>query len=380
MHRLIRFLPLVALLVLAGCGGANGSESAPAEDGTAQRSVRVETLILEPTTFEDVIELTGSVEATNDAMLSAQSAGTVQYLAPLGRQLGRGAVVARLDQGLVRAALQQAEAQLAAAQAQFELAEDNYRRQEPLYQDSVISALEFQSVRAQRNQARAGVQQAQAGVAQVREQLQNTVVTAPFAGTVESHAVEQGEQVAPGVPVARIVDTRRVKVAVGVPERYAGDIAVGTPVVLEFQAYGGQPRRGVVTFAGSAINPANRTFPVEIEVDNSDGKLKPEMIAKVKITRARLDDVLVVPRAAVLRDEEGTTVFVVARDAAGLAAERRTILTGAAYAGRLVIEEGLDAGEEVIVLGQTNVTDNDRVEVVEQYRALDAAGVPFRTE
>lgn len=380
MHRLIRFLFLVALLVLAGCGGANGSESAPAEDGTTQRSVRVETLILEPTTFEDVIELTGSVEATNDAMLSAQSAGTVQYLAPLGRQLGRGAVVARLDQGLVRAALQQAEAQLAAAQAQFELAEDNYRRQEPLYQDSVISALEFQSVRAQRNQARAGVQQAQAGVAQVREQLQNTVVTAPFAGTVESHAVEQGEQVAPGVPVARIVDTRRVKVAVGVPERYAGDIAVGTPVVLEFQAYGGQPRRGVVTFAGSAINPANRTFPVEIEVDNSDGKLKPEMIAKVKITRARLDDVLVVPRAAVLRDEEGTTVFVVARDAAGLAAERRTILTGPAYAGRLVIEEGLDAGEEVIVLGQTNVTDNDRVEVVEQYRALDAAGVPFRTE
>ncbi|MCH8961315.1 MAG: efflux RND transporter periplasmic adaptor subunit [Bacteroidetes bacterium] len=373
-------LTLLALAV-AGCAGADGSDgtaTATDEDGVARRSVRIETLVLQPTTFEDVIELTGTVESLNDATLSAQSAGTVEYLAPLGLRVAQGAVIARIDQGLVKAGLQQTEAQVENAQASLELAQDNYNRQEPLYRDSIISALEFQNVRAQLNQAQAALRQADALRTQAQEQLDNTVIRAPSSGTVEAHAVERGEQVTPGMPVIRVVDVQRVKVTVGVPERYAGDIEVGTPVQLDFRAYRGQVRQGRVTFAGNAINPMNRTFPVEIEVDNAGSKLKPEMIVEVYISRERLDEVLVVPRAAVLRDEQGTSVFVVSQQDGVPTASRLAVTLGAAYAGSTIIESGLEAGAEVIILGQTTVTEGDAVEIVERYTRLDEAGIPVK--
>ncbi len=374
-------LPTLALLGLlaAGCGGANGADGAAAESengNTAKPSVRVETLLLTPTTFEDVIQLTGTVEALNDATLSAQAAGTIEYLAPLGRRVGRGGALARLDQGLLRAAVQQAEAQVESAQAQFALAEDNLGRQEPLYRDSIISPLEFQNVRTQFNQARAGLRQAEAGLAQTRKQLQYTVVTAPFAGTVEERFVETGEQVTPGQPVVRVVNTSGVKVAAGVPERYASDIEVGSSVRLDFKAYRSGLQQGRVTFVGSAIDPANRTFLIEIEVPNTGGPLKPEMIAEVLVTRETLQDVLVIPRSAVLRDEDGNTLFVVRQQNGETVAERRSVVLGVSYGGRVIVERGLEAGEEVLVLGQNNITEGGLLEVVQQYRTLDATGVP----
>jgi membrane fusion protein (multidrug efflux system) len=369
-------LALVAL-VAVGCNNADGSNGEEAE-APAQRQIRVETLLMEPTVFEDVIELTGTVEALNDAALSAQASGTVEYLADLGTALPRGGVVARLDQGQVRAAVQQAEAQVEAAQAQFDLAQDNFQRQEPLYRDSIISALEFENVRAQRNQARASLRQAQAALAQARERLGDTIVRAPFAGIVEERFIEAGEQIAPGQRVARVVSTERVRVNTGVPERYASEIEVGTPVRMNFQAYSTMERQGRVTFAGSTINPQSRTFPVEIEVSNPEGRLKPEMVAQLYVSRAVLDSALVVPRSAIIRDENGNSVFVVNRTDSIPTAERHRLTLGPNYAGKAVVEEGLQAGDEVVVLGQTNLTEGDPVNVVDQYTRVDASGVPLK--
>lgn len=378
MHTLTRpfiqhlfVLGLVAL-VAAGCGNANGSDETPSD--AEQRRTRIETLRLEPTTFDDVIELTGAVASLNDAVLSAQTAGTVTAVAERGTRVGQGDVVARIDPGMMSAALQQAEAQLEAARASYEIAEDTYQRQEPLYRDSIISALEFENVKAQRNQALAGVRQAEAALAQAQEQYSHTLVRAPFSGIVEDRFIELGEQVNPGQQVVRVVSTSRVKVVAGVPERYAGEIEAGTPVEMNFTAYGSDPRIGRVTFAGAAINPQSRTFPIEIEVDNREGQLKPEMVAQLRVIRETRDDALVVPRPAVIRDETGTSVFVVNNGTA----ERRPVTTGSSYAGKLLIESGLEAGDEVVVLGQNNLTDGDPVNVVEQYNRVGAAGVPMK--
>ncbi len=367
------------LLAAAGCSGADEA-SAPAAtaETSSRRSVRVETLVLQPTSFQDVIELTGSVEAVQDARLSAQASGTIVRLAERGAYVRAGEPVAQIDPALAQAAVQQAEATLSAAEAALALAEDSYRRQEPLFRDSVISALEFENVRAQRNQARAQVEQARAALAQAQEQFENTRVTAPFAGIVEERLVEIGEQVAPGTPVARVLNTERVKVTAGVPERYAGDIEVGTPVQVVLQAYGRQPRPGTVTFAGNAVNPQSRTFPIEIELGNGDGQLKPEMVARVLVTRERLDGVLVVPQSAVMREEDGHVLYVATRTDSLTVAERRAVTLGPGYDGRVVVTRGLEAGEEVVVLGQTNLTDGDALEVTERYTAVGPAGVPLK--
>lgn len=384
MNRLSTLLPALLLtgLLFSGCTGtdtpgtdtpgAGETPSVPVAEETpgdadgaapAARTVRVSTTILAPTSFEEIIPITGSVSAPQDASLSAQSAGTLIRLAEVGTRVAEGEVVARLDDRLIRAALDGARANFESASSQAQLAEETWRRQEPLYRDSIISALEFETVTTQRNQARAALAQANAAVAQAEQQLENTYLRAPFSGTVEERFTNTGEQVMPGMPVARIVNTRNLKVVAGVPEVYAADIQVGTPVHLAFRAYGDASKQATVSFVGNVINPQNRTFSIEIKVDNDSGILKPAMIADLKLTRRVLADRIVIPQTSILRDENGSSVYLAVSSTNGKIAERRAIELGPSFAGETVVMDGLSAGDELIVAGQMSVTEGDRIDV-----------------
>ena len=352
-----RLVPLLGLLVLAGAptllaGCSDGQASEDASEGRAQPTTRVETLVLAPTSFTDVIEVTGTIEALDDATLSAQTDGPVTMLLDLGARVEAGEPIATIDAEEAEAAVEQAE-------AQFALAQDRFERQQPLYRDSIISALEFEQVRSERNQARAGLQQAET-------RLANAILDAPFAGTVEERFLEVGEQAAPGTQIARLVNTRRVKVTAGVPERYANDIEVGTPVQLDLRRYGAGVRTAEVTFVGSTIDPESRTFTVEATLDNEERTLKPEMSVPLRVTRTVLEDAIVLPRTAILRDEAGTQVYVVDRSDTTAVAQNREVALGPETGGHVVADSGLAAGDEVIVVGQNDVSSGAPLEVADQ--------------
>ncbi len=359
------FLLLLALTVAA----CQNPEQQPAADqakplpapatGGNERTLQVETVTLRPEPFTEFVQLTGSVISMNDATLSAETAGTIVNITPLGTRARQGDVVVRLDDRLVRSALEQARAAARAAEAAFKLADQTFNRQERLFADSIISSLEFENVTAQRDQAAAALAQAQAAVASAERQLEFSAVKAPFDGTIEEHMIDPGEQVAPGAALLRIVNTEFVRVRAGVPETYANDISEGTPVQVRFRAYGGDVRDAKATFVGSVIDPGSRTFTVEIELDNRDGVLKPEMIADVLLTRATYEDQVVVPQNSILRDESGYTVYVVEDGRAVL----KTIEPGPTESGRTLISSGLAPGEQLIVSGQTNVTTGDAVRI-----------------
>jgi membrane fusion protein (multidrug efflux system) len=360
-------LVLPMLLALSACGGDAAEPEPEATEAVESAATPVEVVRIDRATFRDVIELTGTVEAPDDATLSAETAGTLTALAPLGTTVRRGAAVAQINATMGQAGVAQAEAALEAAEAQAELAEDQFRRQEPLLQDSIISAAEFEAVRTQRASARASVAQARAALAQARQNLAYTRVTAPFTGTVEERFVERGEQVSPGMPVVRLVSTATVDIEAGVPERYANDIRRGTPVRIQPTAYGLPEMSGTVTFVGSAIDPQSRTFPIEISIDNRAGALKPAMIAKLFVTRSELDGVLAVPLAAIVRDERGASVYVaVPAEGDTYLAERRAITTGSSSDGQVVVTDGLEAGDRVVVAGQTQIADGDRLRISER--------------
>ncbi len=364
-------LLLPMLVLLSACAGEEAAPEASAP-GEADRSVPVEVIVAATGSFEDVIEMTGTVEAPDDATLSAEAAGTLTALAPLGTTVRRGGTVAQINATMGRAGVAQAEAALEAAQAQAELAEDQFQRQEPLLRDSIISAAEFQGVRTQRAAALAQVAQARAALAQAREQLANTRVVAPFTGTVEERYVERGEQVAPGTPVVRIVSADRVKVKAGVPERYAGDIELGTPVRIVPQSYSIQPLSGTVSFVGRAINTQNRTFPIEVALDERNLALKPEMVVKLEVQRQEIEDAIALPLSAIVRDERGTSVLVASESEGGLVAEHRPVALGAQSGGLVVVASGLSAGDRVIATGQTTVAEGDRVRIAEERSSAQA--------
>jgi len=360
---LFALLAMVVGVVVFTSGCSDDQVSDASAQSPTQPTTRVETLVLEPTSFTDIIELTGSVEALDDATLSSQTDGTVTMLRDRGTRVQEGEIVATID-------AEEAEAAVEQAQAQYALAQDRFERQRPLYRDSVISALEFEQVRSERNQARAALTQA-------KKRLANTRIRAPFTGTVEERFIEVGEQAAPGTRVARLVNTRQVKVTAGVPERFANDLRVGTPVQLDFRRYGAGVRTAEATFVGNAIDPESRTFPIEVTVQNEDGRLKPSMGVNLRVTRAVLDSTLVIPRSAVIRDEMGTHVYVADRSDSTVVARNRDLVLGPATGGRVVADSGLAAGDEVIIVGQNNVSPGAPLEVAQQYGRSSAAGTPY---
>ena len=417
-------------LALVAAASAALAACAPPDDeaaeAPAERAVPVEVLVADPGLFEDAIELTGTVESPNDALLSPDAPGTLTYVVPVGAAVGRGGVVARVRASAqqagvsqaragaaqARAGIAQAEAAVAqaeagvraaraqreAAQAQLDLAQDQYQRQLPLVRDSILSPLEFRGVESQLASARAQAAQADAGIAQAEGQLRaaregvqaaraqasaagagvesaqaqlaNTVIRAPFGGVVEQRLMEPGELASPGQPVVRLVGGGGVKVAAGVPERYASEIEQGSPVRVVPSAYEAEARGGRVTFVGMAVDPQSRTFPVEIAVENADRTLKPEMVVRLELTRSVLRDAITVPTEAVLRDERGESVFVVEEDSAGVPrAVRRAVELGPTSGTEVVLTSGVRPGQEIIVSGQSGLAEGDRVRVTERARA-----------
>lgn len=363
-----RLLPVAGLLALMGLltltsGCSDGQASNGSSESRPQPKTRVETLTMKPTSFTDVIEVTGTVEALDDATLSSQTDGPVTMLLDLGTRVNSGEPVAKINAEEVEAAVEQ-------AQAQYQLAQDRFERQKPLYQDSIISALEFEQVRSERNQARASLQQA-------KIRLANTTVEAPFPGTIEERFTEVGEQASPGSQLARLVNTRRVKVTAGIPERYTNDIQVGTPVQLNFRRYGAGIRTADVTFVGNTIDPESRTFTIEVTVQNEDHTLKPAMGVNLRVTRSVLDSALVLPRTAVLRDETGTHVYLVDRSDTTAVARNQEVELGSETGGLVVADSGLTVGDEVIIVGHNNVSPDAPLEITDRYDQTTAAGTPY---
>ena len=401
-------LPLFALALAVTAAACTPPEEATDDVETpADRAAPVEVVVADPGLFEDTIELTGTVDASNDASLSPDVPGTLTYVAPVGTYVRAGQTVAQVRATQQQAGVAQARAQVAtsqagiaqaqagleaaraqrqAAQAQLDLAQDQYRRQLPLYRDSILSALEFRGVESQLANARAGVAQADAGIAQAqgqlraaraqtdaanagvssaRTQLANTRIVAPFAGVVEARLAEAGELASPGQPVVRLVGAGAVRVEAGVPERYAGDIRNGTQVRVSPNAYEAEPRGGRVVFVGTAINTQSRTFPIEVAVENADRSLKPSMVVRLDVTRAVLQDAIAVPTEAIVRDERGTSVFVVAPGDGGSVASRRVVELGPNAGATVVVRSGLSAGDQIIVSGAVDLAEGDPVRVTE---------------
>lgn len=350
-------LPLLVLILISAL--VVSCEEAEENDEPRYRQIAVETLKLEPVLFEEYINVTGRVEAIEDAIVSTEAGGRVQNIVRRGQRVNEGDLLVSLDDELLESAYE-------VARAEYELARDTYERQEPLLADSIITTLELNTARARLDQARAQLRQAE-------RQLNNTDLKAPFPGRVEERMVKTGELIGEGMPVVRLVDTRNIQVNAGIAERYSRDISEGTPVVVDFDSYGGDRINAEVNYAGSVINPDNRTFPIEIEIENPDGGAKPDMMADVSVLRSSVENAIVVPRTAVFLDQEGRNVFVVNRDEDPPVAEVRSVEVGPSSSGRLLITGGLEEGDEIVVIGRNNLNQGDRLQIQREHEMIEDA-------
>jgi RND family efflux transporter MFP subunit len=351
--RVVRTLVLGAALAVSACGGAQ-ADGAEADEAGEEfvRIINVETLPVAPREFVERVRLTGTVEANRDVTVSAEESGTiVELLVEKGRAVRAGQPIARIDDRLL-------EPQVRQARAQAELARETWERRKRLWEeDQVGSELAYL-------EARYAAEEAAARLENLQQRLERTVVEAPVEGILDDRLVEVGTLVGPGTPVARVVDLDPVKIRGGVPERYAADVSTGARATVSFDVLEGEVFDGTVSYVGSTVSRSDRTFPVELTMPNPGGVVKPEMVANISVVRRTLEQAVVVPQDAIVRVEDGYVVFVVEGEGEERVARARPIVLGPSQSNQVVVREGLSAGEELVVVGQNQVADGDRVRVV----------------
>lgn len=354
-NRLVRYAAVVAMTLVIGACMSDARADSPdsAESAEFRRVINVVVAEVEPVPFRDMIRIPATVRAEKDVLVSAEEAGVVrELLVARGATVREGAPIARIDSRVLGAQVDEAEARAA-------LARETWQRRKRLFEDEQVgSELAYLEARYQ-------AEQAEAALNTLRERLDRTVVRAPISGIVDERSVEVGTMVSAGTQIARVVQIDPIKITAGIPERFARDVNVGSRSTVTFDVHPGQRFDGRVSFAGSTVNPRNRTFEIEIVIPNPGGTIKPEMVANLEVTRRDLEDAIVVPQEALVRVENGFVVFVAETDGENEVARVRPVVTANGQRNRVVVTEGLEAGERLIVIGQNQVADGDLIRVTQ---------------
>ena len=344
--------------VLVGTAACGPPESAAASgdgmpDTSGMRIINVSVTEVTPSEFVDYVRLAGEVEALHDVTVSAEESGTIaEFVVEKGARVRRGQVLARIDDAVLRG-------QVDEARALADLADEQFERQRRLWEDEGIGS-EIAYL-----QTRSSASAANARYRTLAARLARTEIKAPVSGIFDQKYVEVGELVAPGTQVARVVAVAQVKVTGGVPERFGLDIVRGDSARVTFDIMPGREFVGTIDFVAAAVDPANRTIPIEIRIDNPGSVIKPSMLANIQVERVRQADRIVVPQEVVQRTESGYQVFVVG-DRDGLPiAEARPVEPGAAYGNRMVILQGLEVGDRLITTGYRSVDDGSLIRIVD---------------
>ncbi len=316
------------LVALAGCGDNR------AEQEKGPRATPVSTQVLEPRPWSDTVQALGTVKARESITVTAKVSEIVQDVHfDSGDEVEAGAPLVTLSGQAQQAALNEA---LAAAEEASQL----FNRQNELVEQKLISRSQFDAQRAIRDAARARV-------AQIRAQLSDRVVRAPFAGVLGIRQVSPGALVTPGTPIATLDDTHRVYVDFPVPESQLAHLAVGQTLEGHSEAYPGRRFGGVVSTIDNRIDAATRAVTVRGDFDNPDRALRPGMLLQVVLSRPERE-ALVLPEISIVQVGNTSYVFRVKDDDT---VERVDVEVGARREGLAEVLDGVAAGDRIVVDG-----------------------------
>lgn len=312
-----------------------------------------------------VLTASGYVVARRKAVVSAKIQGRLAVLnVEEGDRIREGGIIARLESDDVAAQLQRARAQVQRAQA--ELAEQRrlLAQAEKLTREQVLSEDQLEAARSRVQLAEAGLRQARADESLARALLQNTVIRAPFTGTVVKKMAEVGESVAPIPPgvnlstssgaVVALADLDTLEVEADVAEANVARLSDGQPAEVTAEAFPDRRYRAELRQVIPTADRTKATVQVKVTILDKDPHLKPEMSAKVTFLEpARPADaagpatpVLTVPRDAVVTRDGRTVVYVVGPDNK---VQTRPVTTGREMQGQLAVRAGLSGGEALVL-------------------------------
>jgi len=321
---------------------------------TIKKLPLVTTVKVEAQNFIHFLELQGNVQTKQNLVIYPEMGGILEHVyVKEGQKVTKGQLLAKLDDG----GLSQ---QLAQLQIQTDLAKTTFDRQERLWDQKIGSEIQYL-------QAKSSFEAQQKLVNQVKSQLAKTNVTAPFTGIVDDVITNQGSVVAPGqTPIIRIINLDNMYIETEVPESYISSVSVNKSVIVEIPILG-KTIEGVIRQASNYINPANRTFKIEIAVPNKDGSIKPNLTARLKINDYTNANAMLIPQSIISENAEGDQYIYLVNNINEndeATAQRLVITTGKTQGDVIEVLSGLSDNAEIINEGARSVQDGQMVKIL----------------
>lgn len=331
-------LVLAATLALGACGG-----EAPAGKAAPAASPPLETLVVARESARRERVWDGVIEAVNQATLSAQTGGRVLELPfDVDDYVPAGAVVARFTDVEQQSAQRRAQAALAAAESTAREAEADYERIREIHARKLVAKAQLDQATARRDGARAALDSARAALRESAEQVDYTVIRAPYSGIVVKRHVQVGETVRPGQALISGISLGELRVEVQVPQSDVAAIREHRQAAVILDAASGERLEAKEVVVYPNADPQTHSFRVRLELPAQETGLHPGMTVKVAFTVGEAQRLLV-PAAALLQRSEVTAVYVL--DAQG--PTLRQVRIGHRYGDRVEVLAGLDDGERI---------------------------------
>lgn len=336
---------LLASLALLGACEWGGAKDDDAEDEAPP--IPVETATPERGDIYALYSGTAPIEAYAEADVIAKVEGEIrEMLVEEGDDVSKNQVLARLDGDRLRLELNESEARLRKLQR-------DYQRNVDLREKGLISEGDFDKIKFDMEALEASHNLA-------KLELDYTQIRAPIDGVVSERYVKLGNTIKVGEPLFRVTSLDPLVAYLFIPEREYRRIAPGQPVAIAIDALAGEPIPASVTRVSPIVDPETGTFKITVEIDDPERRIKPGMFGRLSVVYDKRENVLKIPRSALLEDGGSTSVFVV-EDGVAIG---KPVETGYGDRGMVEIINGIVDGEQVVTVGQSGLKEQARVTVI----------------
>lgn len=316
---------------------------------TTLRYKKVTVLEADTSLFKHYFDIYGNVKSDNTASIYAENPGNITAIqVKEGQQVKKGQVLVRIDDAIFSR-------NLAELQTNLDLATTLYEKQQRLWNQNIGSELEFLEAKNRKESL-------ENSIATLKEQRNKTSIVAPYDGVVDKIFQNVGEMASGQVPVLRIVNLSDLYITADVSERYINSLHEGDEVVMSF---GGDTVVSKISRIGSFVNPANRSFEIQVDLNGELKGLRPNSLVSLKINDLTKEGAIVLPSSIIMQDGKGQDyVYVVEEDETGYpSAVKRIVETGSSYKGKTVINQGVSRGDVLINEGARSVRDSEKINI-----------------
>jgi len=373
MKNAILLSTALTAMFLASCGGAEKPTDAKAQEelksiqlqiadlqkkeqellkqlggNESARTKLVETQTIALGTFQNDLTVEGMVDAQNSTIATSKVPATVtEILVKVGQQVSAGQALARLD----NTSLVQSKREL---EQQYDFAKTLYEKQMRLWKKGVGTEVQYLSAKNQ-------MEALGKSLNTLNSNIDMYTIKAPINGSIEAVDLKVGQVAAPGMPYFKVVNVSTIKAVAEVSEAYAGSVHQGDEVEIEFPDLN-KKINSRIGFASKFIDPLNRTFKVEITL-NGVKDIKPNMVARLKITEYQKNNTVVVPSNCVQVTEKEAFVMVAKEENGKMVAQKQLIKMGLSNKNITEVIDGLKVGDVLIVNGFQELAEGQILEI-----------------